>query len=101
MSAGKNIYDIEVNTNLSIMKPIHAKWVNGLYDSLRNDPELVKSGFSEAGIRPWLGTFRRKLYSYVVMFACFSFFMKGISMSEIDHWFTFLSEILSEIRPKS
>ena len=43
MSAGKNIYDIEVNTNLSIMKPIHARWVIRLYDDrLRNDPELIK-----------------------------------------------------------
>ena len=48
MIAGENVYDIEVNTNLSIMKPIHAKRVIGLYDRLRNDPELVKSGFSEA-----------------------------------------------------
>ena len=50
MNEGNNIYDVEVNTNLSIMKSIHARWVIGLYDRLRNDPELIKSAFKEAGI---------------------------------------------------
>ena len=32
------------------MKPIHAKWVIGLYDRLRNDTDLIKKSFVEAGI---------------------------------------------------
>ena len=32
------------------MKPIHAQWIIGLYDRLRNDVELTKKSFKEAEI---------------------------------------------------
>ena len=32
------------------MKPIHAQWIIGLYDRLRNDVELTKKSFKEVGI---------------------------------------------------
>ena len=32
------------------MKPIHARWIIDLYKRLRNDVELAKKSFNEAGI---------------------------------------------------
>ena len=45
------MYDIEVPLKLSVLKPIHANWLIGLYDYLRNRPEIICKGFDEAGIR--------------------------------------------------
>ena len=47
---GQDIHEIKVNTTLSIMKPIHAQWIVRLYDCLRNDVELTRKSFKEAGI---------------------------------------------------
>ena len=46
----KTVNNIEVNTNLTLTKPIHARWVIVLYDHLRNRTELIKNGFNQAGI---------------------------------------------------
>ena len=40
----------DVNTKLSVMKPIHARWLVGLYDHLQNKPEVIRKGFEMAGI---------------------------------------------------
>ena len=50
LEQGESIHDIEVKTTLTIMKPIHAKWIIGLYDHLRNQSQLIKKGFKETGI---------------------------------------------------
>ena len=50
LEQGESIHDIEVKTTLTIMKPIHAKWIIGLYNHLQNQPQLIKKGFEEAGI---------------------------------------------------
>ena len=50
MQAGTDVYSINVKTNLSIIKPIHAQWVIGLYDYLRNKTDLIIKGFEIAGI---------------------------------------------------
>ena len=47
---GIDVYSIDVNTKLSVMKPIHAHWLVGLYDHLRNKPEVIRKGFEMAGI---------------------------------------------------
>ena len=36
MHNGKGVYEADVDTSFSRMKPIHARWVFGLYDKLRN-----------------------------------------------------------------
>ena len=46
----QDIHDVKIETTLTVMKPIHAKWVIGLYDRLRNDTDLIKKSFVEAGI---------------------------------------------------
>ena len=50
LEKGQDIHDVKIETTLTVMKPIHAKWVIGLYDRLRNDTDLIKKSFVEAGI---------------------------------------------------
>ena len=46
-----NVYDVQVPFKLSIIKPIHAKWLLGLYEHLRNSSEAIIKGFEMAGIK--------------------------------------------------
>ena len=41
---GVNVH-IDISAKLSVMKPIYAHWLVGLYDYLRNKPDLVRKGF--------------------------------------------------------
>ena len=50
IEGGTCVYSVKVNINLSIMKPLHAQWVIGLYDFLRNKPDVVRKGFELTGI---------------------------------------------------
>ena len=50
LDTGLDVYDVKVNTTLSVMKPIHARWIIGLYDYLRNSQEVIIKGFEMAGI---------------------------------------------------
>ena len=45
------VYDVHVPLKLSVIKPIHAKWLLGLYDHLRNSSSTIMKGFEMAGIR--------------------------------------------------
>ena len=50
VNKGIDVYSIDVNTKLSVMKPIHARWLVGLYNDLRNKPKAIRKGFEMAGI---------------------------------------------------
>ena len=50
MDNGKSVYQVDVDTHLSRMKPIHARWVIGLYDKLRNSEKMIENGFKAAAI---------------------------------------------------
>ena len=51
LAQGANVYDIEVKLVLSVLKPIHARWLISLYDHLRNNcSDSIKKGFRIAGI---------------------------------------------------
>ena len=50
MKSGKRVYEIDVDTRLSRMKPIHSKWIIALYDKLRNSEEMVRQAFQSASI---------------------------------------------------
>ena len=39
----KGVYEVDVDTRLSRMKPIHARWLISLYDKLRNSEQLIDS----------------------------------------------------------
>ena len=47
---GENVYEVDVKLQLSILKPLHARWIISLYDYLRNQHEMIIKGFEMAGI---------------------------------------------------
>ena len=47
---GVDVHSIDVSTKLSVMKPIHGRWLVGLYNYLRNKPDVVRKGFEMTGI---------------------------------------------------
>ena len=50
LDRGIDVYDVKIDTTLTVMKPIHAKWVIGLYDNLRNSRDMIVKCFEQAGI---------------------------------------------------
>ena len=50
LEKGTDIYSINIKLQLSVLKPIHARWLISFYDYLRNKPELIVKGFDQAGI---------------------------------------------------
>ena len=50
LDKGQDIQEVKVDTTLTVMKPILAQWITGLFDRLRNDVELTKKNFKEVGI---------------------------------------------------
>ena len=41
---------VSVDLKISILKPIHAKWVTQYYDHIRTDEDIVKNGWRRSGI---------------------------------------------------
>ena len=56
LNSGIDVYSVEVSRKLSTIKPLHAHWLIGLYDHMRNNPEMIKKGFELAGINDALTT---------------------------------------------
>ena len=50
LDKGQGIHEVKVDTTQTVTKPIHAQWIIGPNDRLRNDVELTKKSFKEAGI---------------------------------------------------
>ena len=48
---GRSVYNVHVPLKLPFIKPIHAKWLLGLYNHLRNSSSTIMKGFEMAGIR--------------------------------------------------
>ena len=42
--------DVKVCLKLSVMKPLHAKWIVDLHHHLKADKEMIVNGFRAAGI---------------------------------------------------
>ena len=51
INSASNMYDVNVPLKLSIIKPIHGKWLLGLYDHLKSSPTLIIQKFEMAGIK--------------------------------------------------
>ena len=44
-------YEISVDTKLSVIKPLHARWLISLYDNLRNKENImIKRAFEMSSI---------------------------------------------------
>ena len=44
MDNGKGVYEVDVYTRFSRMKPIHGRWVIGFYDKQRNSEKMIEIG---------------------------------------------------------
>ena len=51
LEGGSSVYDVQVPWKLSVIKPIHAKWLLSLYDHLANSSDTIIKGFAMAGIK--------------------------------------------------
>ena len=50
MEAGKRSDQIKVDVRVSVVKPLHAKWIVNYYDYARTKPQLIINGWKESGI---------------------------------------------------
>ena len=50
LDKGTEVYEINIPSKLSILKPINGRWLLGLYDNLQNNKEVIINGFKSAGI---------------------------------------------------
>ena len=50
MEAGKRSDQIKVDDRVSVVKPLHAKWIVKHYDYARTKPQLVINVWKESGI---------------------------------------------------
>ena len=50
LRAGKATADVKVSFKLSTIKPLHAKWIVNLYNTLKDDKEMTTNGFKSAEI---------------------------------------------------
>ena len=41
---------VTVNLRLSVLKPLHARWLNAAIDNLSLAADILKDGFSKAGL---------------------------------------------------
>ena len=48
LRAGKAAADVKVSFKLSVIKPLHAKWIADLYNTLKDDKEMAINGFRSA-----------------------------------------------------
>ena len=50
MEAANGSDQIKVDVRISVVKPLHAKWMVKYYDYARTKPQLIISGWKESGI---------------------------------------------------
>ena len=50
LNEGSDVYAINITVNVSVMKPIHARWPMHFYDHMQNQVDLIKQSFYMAGI---------------------------------------------------
>ena len=48
LNAGKLSHQVKFKTLISIVKPLHAKWVTKWYDYVRSNPEIVRNGWKKS-----------------------------------------------------
>ena len=50
LKSGVSIGDVQVNLNLSVIKPVHANWLIHAHQSVAKQPALIRLGFIKSGI---------------------------------------------------
>ena len=46
--SGKHPHEIKVDMRISVIKPLHAKWIVQFYDYIRGHPEIVINGWKKS-----------------------------------------------------
>ena len=76
---GKGIYEVNVDTRVSRMKPIHAPWVIALYDKVWNSEKMIENGFKAAaiteGLDPEMDFGEEDPFSHLIQFLCICFYV--------------------------
>ena len=49
---GVNVLSVNIETKLSIVKPLHARWLISFYDHMQNNRQMIIKAFEMAGIIP-------------------------------------------------
>ena len=47
---GTNVYSVNIETKLSVVKPLHARWLISFYDHIQNNREMIIKAFQMEGI---------------------------------------------------
>ena len=50
LRTGKAATDVKVSLKLSVIKPLHVKWIVDLYNALKDEKEMAINGFRSTGI---------------------------------------------------
>ena len=50
LRSGKAAADVKVSLKLTVIKPLHAKWIVDLHNTLKDDKEMAINVFRSAGI---------------------------------------------------
>ena len=85
---GKGVYEVNVDTRVSRMKPIHAPWVIGLYDKVWISEKMIENGFKAAaiteGLDPEMDFGEEDPFSHLIQFLCICFYVYvTINVSEL------------------
>ena len=98
LDEGTEVYEIDIPLKLSILKPIHGRWLLGLYDHLRNNKETITNGFESAGItvadEARLPIWIRKMFFYVKLTGPFCSYCFKLQTVIIYH-VAFLNQIIA------
>ena len=49
---GTNVYSVNNETKLSVVKPLRARWLISFYDHIQNNRQMIIKAFQMAGITP-------------------------------------------------
>ena len=49
---GTNVYSVNIETKLSVVKSLHTRWLISFYDHMQNNREMIIKAFQMAGITP-------------------------------------------------
>ena len=95
MDNGKGFNEVDGDTRLSRMKPIHAHWVIDLYNCLRNSEKIIENGFKGAVITEALDPDKdfgeEDPFSHLIQFLCICFYVYvTINVSELFKCLSFL-----------
>ena len=50
--------DVKVDLKILTLKPLHARWIENIYETMKNKSAIIIKGFDKAGILAALDSFR-------------------------------------------